>query len=575
MINSPNVATYDLQPAMNAPLLTEKLVAAIKSGQYDTIICNYANPDMVGHSGNFNATVKAIEALDKCLVEVIDAANTVGGELLITADHGNAEQMVNPNTGQAHTAHTTNPVPLIYVGERPLQFQPNHGALSDIAPTMLYLMDLPQPPEMTGRCLFDTEAELSQQPERLKPMSRPARPLHPESRQGLANLLLPILIGLALFITLVPHKPVFAEDEEYSDTSDELKNLRRRIDQLRQEVARTRDQHDKARGELREVELRISKHIRELKYIHFRLGQQDRRLGQLYHDRKRYQKDLQLQRKLLGRQIHTAYIMGQQAYLKLLLSQDDPAAAGRTLKYYDYFHRSRSDRIKQANMALARFEQNKRDINREKKRLADLREYSLKKKTQLEADSRQRGTMVARLNRQLQGKTTSLNRMLEDERQLQRLLEGIEKLMPEVLNMNKTRQPFRALKGKLTWPAAGKVQRLYGRKRGRSKASWNGVIIKAGEGKEVHAVSHGRVAYADWLRGYGLLLIIDHGNGYMSLYGHNQSLYKETGDWVETGEAIATIGNSGGHTHSGLYFEIRHKGKPSNPIHWCRKSRRS
>ncbi|MDH5444427.1 MAG: 2,3-bisphosphoglycerate-independent phosphoglycerate mutase [Gammaproteobacteria bacterium] len=164
LVDSPNVATYDLQPAMNAPLLTDKLVEAIESKKYDTIICNYANPDMVGHSGNFDATVEAIEALDKCLVRVIDAVKDIGGELLITADHGNAELMKNPETRQPHTAHTTNPVPLIYVGERPLSFKSNHGALSDIAPTMLFLMGLDQPHEMTGRCLFETDdGQLAQQ----------------------------------------------------------------------------------------------------------------------------------------------------------------------------------------------------------------------------------------------------------------------------------------------------------------------------------------------------------------------------------------------------------------------------
>ena len=204
-----------------------------------------------------------------------------------------------------------------------------------------------------------------------------------------------------------------------------------------------------------------------------------------------------------------------------------------------------------------------------------MRAYSQQKKAELEEDSGQRRLMVASLNKQLQGKTVSLNRMLEDERQLQRLLEGIEKLMPDVQSMTKTKQSFRTLKGKLTWPAGGTIQRLFGRKKGGSKVSWNGIIIRAGEGKPVHAISHGRVAYADWLRGYGLLLIIDHGNGYMSLYGHNQSLLKETGDWVEAGESIATIGNSGGQTHSGLYFEIRHKGVPTNPVNWCRLARRS
>ena len=151
LIDSPQVATYDLKPEMHAPELTDKLVEAIKSRQYDVIICNYANPDMVGHTGRFNAAVKAIEAIDQCLNRIVTAVKSHGGELLITADHGNAEQMVNKQTGQPQTAHTTNPVPFIYVG-RAASIK-NSGALSDVAPTILHLLDMPQPTEMTGHSL--------------------------------------------------------------------------------------------------------------------------------------------------------------------------------------------------------------------------------------------------------------------------------------------------------------------------------------------------------------------------------------------------------------------------------------
>lgn len=152
LINSPDVATYDLQPEMSAYELTDKLVAAIRSDKYDYIICNYANPDMVGHTGNYQATIKAIEALDSCLSKAIDAIKEVGGEALITADHGNAEQMRDKQTEQPLTAHTSNPVPLIYVG-RPATLAQS-GALSDIAPSMLYLMDLDKPAEMGGDSLI-------------------------------------------------------------------------------------------------------------------------------------------------------------------------------------------------------------------------------------------------------------------------------------------------------------------------------------------------------------------------------------------------------------------------------------
>jgi len=152
LIKSPNVATYDLQPEMSSAELTDKLLGAIASGKYDTIICNYPNGDMVGHTGIYEAAVKAVEALDTCIGQVVDAVKQVGGQLLVTADHGNAEQMSDPATGQAHTAHTSLPVPLIYIGGHAQAVE--GGKLSDIAPTMLSLMGMEIPQEMSGKPLF-------------------------------------------------------------------------------------------------------------------------------------------------------------------------------------------------------------------------------------------------------------------------------------------------------------------------------------------------------------------------------------------------------------------------------------
>ncbi len=150
------MATYDLQPEMSSAELTEKLVAAIESGKYDAIICNYPNGDMVGHTGVMEAAIKAIEALDLCIEQVTKAVEAAGGQMLITADHGNAEQMRDPATGQAHTAHTNLPVPLIYVGDKSVK-SVDGGKLSDIAPTMLTLMGMEIPQEMTGKPLFIVE----------------------------------------------------------------------------------------------------------------------------------------------------------------------------------------------------------------------------------------------------------------------------------------------------------------------------------------------------------------------------------------------------------------------------------
>ncbi|MCJ8320122.1 MAG: 2,3-bisphosphoglycerate-independent phosphoglycerate mutase [Colwellia sp.] len=152
LVPSPQVATYDLQPEMNSVLLTDKLVAAIESGDFDFIVCNYPNGDMVGHTGNFDAAVKACEAVDTAMARVVVALEKTGSECLITADHGNAEQMVNPVSGQAHTAHTCEPVPLIYIGRKAIPL--STGTLSDISPTLLNLMNMKQPKEMTGNVLM-------------------------------------------------------------------------------------------------------------------------------------------------------------------------------------------------------------------------------------------------------------------------------------------------------------------------------------------------------------------------------------------------------------------------------------
>ncbi|MGQ7271222.1 2,3-bisphosphoglycerate-independent phosphoglycerate mutase [Pseudomonadota bacterium 24LQ007] len=154
LVPSPKVATYDLQPEMSAPEVTDKLVEAIKSGKYDLIVCNYANGDMVGHTGKLDAAIKAAECLDQCVQRVVEALDEVGGEALITADHGNCEQMTDPNSGQVHTSHTIGPVPLVYTGHRKVNLR-DDGSLCDIAPTLLALMGTEKPSEMTGHSLVE------------------------------------------------------------------------------------------------------------------------------------------------------------------------------------------------------------------------------------------------------------------------------------------------------------------------------------------------------------------------------------------------------------------------------------
>jgi septal ring factor EnvC (AmiA/AmiB activator) len=176
--------------------------------------------------------------------------------------------------------------------------------------------------------------------------------------------------------------------------------------------------------------------------------------------------------------------------------------------------------------------------------------------------------LLAALEREIGAKDRRLKALVEDEARLQRVLATLRRALADLPRGFDAEKPFPTQRGHLPWPASGSVKAAFGARRGVGELKWNGILIAAPEGRAVHAVHRGRVAFADWLRGFGLLMIVDHGDGYMSLYGHNQHLLKEVGEWVEAGEAVASVGASGGRAESGLYFEIRHDGRPVDPVRW-------
>lgn len=371
--------------------------------------------------------------------------------------------------------------------------------------------------------------------------------------------------------------PVHADlsDEEREQKQAELEKLRSHISSLRDDIDSTRTLHSSVSQELQTTEVEIGKRVNNLKQLNRKLKRQQRQLNSLYKDKREHEKKVAQQRELLGQQLRTAYINGQQEYLKLLLNQQNPAAVSRVMTYYDYFNRARTDHIEQALKTIQDLEVVKIKIEKQQVVLKKLKNQELVGKKELEKSYQARAVIVAQLQKELRNKDMQLSQLLENEKNIQQLLQAIREVMPELLKVPNETLPFAKLRGKLQWPAAGTIRNLYGAARTEGRLNWNGILINAPQGQDVHAVARGRVAYAEYLRGYGLLIIIDHGDGYMSLYGQNQSLFKETGDWVESGEVIASIGNSGGQQHSGLYFEIRHNGSPTNPGKWCRKKRRS
>ena len=360
------------------------------------------------------------------------------------------------------------------------------------------------------------------------------------------------------------------DDEQRQEKKQELEILRQRMGELRQKIEKQQQQKDFATKFLKDIEVRIGERAYILKKTNRYLRKQKRELKKLKQQQQQTRNELASQRNILSQQIRAAYMIGQQEYLKLLLNQENPAAIGRTLTYYDYFHKARSHHIDEAVASIEKLDHLTAEVKIKTKELTVSRKQQQVEKQKLEDDFIERSIIIKEMEKNIADKGIRLKKFIADEQLLQQLLKDIRKIMPSSLTEIDKRETFSKRRGRLKWPVKGSVKRLFGKSRKAAKLKWNGVLISSTEGKDVKAISHGRVAYADWLRGYGMLVIIDHGDGYMTLYGYNQALYKETGDWVEEGEVIAAVGRSGGQLKSGLYFEVRVKGQPSNPVKWCK-----
>jgi len=383
-------------------------------------------------------------------------------------------------------------------------------------------------------------------------------------------------IYLSLVVALVfGNGPASGADNVTAGKEKEAKlaSLRKQIQALRESLDTAHTKKDSLQQQLRSTELEIGSLNRSIRDLEEQLGRQARKLDKLQSEKSMQQDNLKEQRRSLSDQIRASYAMGKQGYMKLLLNQQDPAVIGRTLTYYDYFNRARASQINTIGSTLTEIDDLEATIADKTSRLESLHDEQAQKMRALEGNRESRHQIIVKLDTDIDTNEQRLKQLLQDQAGLVELLEGIRKALTNIPPDQGNLPPFATLKGHLPWPYGGHITTRYGSSRNVGELKWQGVMISGSEGEQVKAIYSGRVAFADWLRGYGLLLIIDHGNGYMSLYGYNQSLYKNVGDWVEAGETIATIGNSGGHLASGLYFEIRHNGTPENPLSWCKKGK--
>jgi len=362
-----------------------------------------------------------------------------------------------------------------------------------------------------------------------------------------------------------------ASSNELTTKATELQALQKRIKGLRQELEHDTSVYAKSERTLRRTERKIGRINKKIHKLDTQLKAQEKKLKKLRKQEQNQRQDLFRQRQLLAGQIRASYATGKQEYLKILLNQEDPASLGRILTYYDYFNRARSDEISQLTATIASIKETQQDLKDEQQKTLQFQQKRRNEKRDLTASKLERKKLLNKLRLEISSKSDQLAQMQRNEEELQQILKQLELALEEFPTAAPViREPFAKLRGKLKWPTKGRHLHSFGSPRKLANLRWNGVVIKANEGASVRAIAHGQVIFSDWLRGYGLLIIIDHGEGYMSLYGHNQSLFKDVGDSVDRNEVISLIGSSGGSEQNALYFEIRHNREPTNPKRWCK-----
>ncbi len=343
-----------------------------------------------------------------------------------------------------------------------------------------------------------------------------------------------------------------------------LHKVNNQIQTVKQNIALNQSKLDSINHQLKNAEETMGTLDRDLRGINKQLDKKNKALNRLYQTRDKYQDQLAKQHKNLNQAITNAYVISQQSTIKVLLNEEDPNEISRMLHYYQYINHAQLSLMVQTKDTLTEINQTTQAIEAKKVALKQLQNQKQHKRSQLKSLQKHRNKLVSTLNNNINSGQGHLKELESNRAQLEKLLNSFARTYPSKF--------FAHSKGKLIWPTKGSITKSFDSTIKHSQIKLNGVIIRAPEGQNVYAIAPGRVVFANWLRGYGLLLIVDHGDGYMTLYGYNQSLYKKTGDQVQAGELLATVGDSGGQAQSGLYFGVRRNGKPLNPQVWCKAS---
>lgn len=383
-------------------------------------------------------------------------------------------------------------------------------------------------------------------------------------------------IGAALVLAFGIAAGARAQDLDQAQRTAQEQQAKAKLDAVRAQIKALTAQQNATAGErgdaantLREKEVALAAVARDAHALDARLAEQQARFDQLTVERSDLESTLKAQREELAALLRSAYALGRNEELKLLLQQDDVAAIARVLAYHRYFQRAQVGRIDTLRGDLKRLADVLDAIVATTKELAATRDARDAEAEKLEAERGERAQLVAAIDAKLKDQGARIAALGKDESALNELLERLRDVFADIPKQLVGEAPFASARGKLAWPLQGKVVTAFGAADESGRRS-SGVLLAAKTGAAVRAIAHGRIVFADWMRGYGLLIIVDHGDGYLSLYGCNESLLKDVGDWVDAGETIATSGASGGQKTPGVYFELRAKGQAVDPRGWLK-----
>jgi septal ring factor EnvC (AmiA/AmiB activator) len=360
---------------------------------------------------------------------------------------------------------------------------------------------------------------------------------------------------------------------------DELRNLRDRIESLKKRLAESEESKAEVADALRESERAISETQRKLYLLSGQRRGVNSALSRLQAQAAEVQASIAAEQATLGRLLYRQYVSGQSDAIMLVLNLENPNEIARQLHYLGYVSRARADLIASLRANLANLQALSGETRRKSAELRALEKEEARQVRSLETQKAEHQMVYERVSGEVAKSRMQLTTLKRDEERLTQLIERLAKESGRKkpgkrsagrapTDADSGSGPFRGLKGRLHLPVIGELAGRFGSPRRDSGLSWKGLFIAAKHGQEVKAVAGGRVVYADWLRGFGNLLILDHGDGYMSLYGNNESLLRQVGEEARAGDAVASVGNSGGNPDSGLYFELRYQGKPFDPLPW-------